>query len=437
MNFRLVLLMHVLGMMAVMTMSIYSFYQLYYISAALLLLLLIFQVVNLIRWLEHTNRRVQRMIESIENDDFAIRFPNVLKGDSFEELTLAMNGVLGRFGEMKKQREETLQFLQALMDHVPVSMVVIEKSGNIAFHNRAFAQMMDLKSLNHLDQIPEEEKELVKLLRDMEHDEHRSLQLRRPEGLQNRSLRSTRFSIFGKIWMLVSIQNISSELEMREQESWQKLMRVLTHEIMNSATPIVSLSQTVQQLLAYKNFSGKEDVLRAVEAINRRSDGLIRFTNDYRKLTRALTVQWNRIEMMPWLNQLKSLVDGLDFQQKLDWQIAPKLPANIESDAALLEQVFINLCQNAIQAMEDKPDGVLKVECLNRLHHLEIKIQDNGSGIPEEDLDRIFVPFYTTKEEGSGIGLSLSRQIIRQLGGSLRIESKEGVGTTAIVRLPI
>lgn len=437
MNFRLVLLMHVLGMMAVMTLSIFSFYQLYYISAALLLLLLIFQVVNLIRWLEHTNRRVQRMIESIENDDFAIRFPNVLKGDSFEELTLAMNGVLGRFGEMKKQREETLQFLQALMDHVPVSMVVIEKSGNIAFHNRAFAQMMGLKSLTHLDQIPEEENELVKLLRDMEHDEHRSLQLRRPEGLQNRSLRSTRFSIFGKIWMLVSIQNISSELEMREQESWQKLMRVLTHEIMNSATPIVSLSQTVQQLLADKNFSGKEDVLRAVEAINRRSDGLIRFTNDYRKLTRALTVQWNRIEMMPWLNQLKSLVDGLGFQQTLDWQIAPKLPANIESDAALLEQVFINLCRNAIQAMEDKPDGVLKVECLNRLHHLEIKIQDNGNGIPEEDLDRIFVPFYTTKEEGSGIGLSLSRQIIRQLGGSLRIESKEGVGTTAIVRLPI
>lgn len=437
MNFRLVLLMHVLGMMAVMTLSIFSFYQLYYISAALLLLLLIFQVVNLIRWLEHTNRRVQRMIESIENDDFAIRFPNVLKGDSFEELTLAMNGVLGRFGEMKKQREETLQFLQALMDHVPVSMVVIEKSGNIAFHNRAFAQMMDLKSLNHLDQIPEEEKELVKLLRDMEHDEHRSLQLRRPEGLQNRSLRSTRFSIFGKIWMLVSIQNISSELEMREQESWQKLMRVLTHEIMNSATPIVSLSQTVQQLLADKDFSGREDVLRAVEAINRRSDGLIRFTNDYRKLTRALTVQWNRIEMTSWLNQLKSLVDGLGFQQKLEWQVAPKLPANIESDAALLEQVFINLCRNAIQAMEDKPDGVLKVECLNRLHHLEIKIQDNGSGIPEEDLDRIFVPFYTTKEEGSGIGLSLSRQIIRQLGGSLRIESKEGVGTTAILRLPV
>lgn len=433
-NFRLMGYLRIGGLLLTMLLMVWVFFvKEYYFTAFILFFLLLVQTYDLLRFVERTNRRVQRLIDAIENEDFSTQFYEDIKGDSFRDLVNAMNGVIQRFGAIRRQREEALHFLQALMDHAPVSMLVLDKSGHIEFQNRAFKQMIGNRHIHHMAELEEHEAELAKALVDLGHEDARNIKLRRASGLENRSLRATRFAIFGKVLTLISIQNISSELESKEQESWQKLMRVLTHEIMNSITPLTSLAETAEDLLAQDAVANKPDIARALQTIHRRGQGLLNFTRAYRSVAKTTDVSWQKVVIIPLLEGIILLQSPEVEKRGLKLELVTTKELHIVADPSLLEQVLLNLLLNAMEA--SKSGDTIRITAEQKGNKTELCIHDQGSGISPDDLDKIFVPFFTTKASGSGIGLSISRQLLRQMGGSLRLESKEGEGCRAVIRI--
>lgn len=434
-NFRIIGYLRIGGLLLSMVLCVWVFFVLgYYFTSFLILLLILIQTYDLMRFVEHTNRRLQRLIESIENEDFSSQFYEDIKGDSFRDLIAAMNGVMQRFGLVKRQREEALHFLQALMDHAPVGMLVLDKMGKIEFQNRAFRTLIGKNGVLHVDELIGENAVLGNALKQMGDGDSRNIKIQRESGQENRSIRSTRFAVFGKVLTLVSIQNIASELEGRELESWQKLMRVLTHEIMNSVTPLVSLSQSAAQLVAQDEFSSKEAVLKSLQTIHRRGEGLLTFTQAYRSVAKMPQVHWQMVDIDSVFQSIKNLKEADIRKQGIELELHGAPGLQIDGDPALLEQVLINLVLNALEALEGQPNGKIVLQSKMEGNKTCIEVSDNGPGIAAEDLDRVFIPFFTTKERGSGVGLSISREIIRKMGGSLRIESEEGKGTTCIMR---
>jgi signal transduction histidine kinase len=245
---------------------------------------------------------------------------------------------------------------------------------------------------------------------------------------------------YSKKFRIVSLKDITKELEEQELDSWHKLFRVITHEIMNSIAPITSLSQTLTRFYR-KNGSHKSpddinekiitDTLSGLKVIDDMSNGLMSFVKNYRQLSKIPSPKIEKIEIKSWLLNLKTLM----VEMTKNFEIALKITVSencrtIYSDEKLLNQVVLNLIKNSIEALEESQSGEIKIQVQKTDENRTLlTIKDNGMGISDEDLDKIFVPFFTTKEHGNGIGLSLSKQIIRKLGGSLAIKSKQDVGT--------
>jgi two-component system nitrogen regulation sensor histidine kinase NtrY len=239
---------------------------------------------------------------------------------------------------------------------------------------------------------------------------------------------------------LYTFQNIQNELEAKELDAWQKLIRILTHEIMNSVAPISSLSSTLKDMLADSSLSQEEKLEHAqksMEVIQKRSEGLLDFTETYRTLTRIPPPKFQRLDLVQLADQVITLMESdlQKFQIELQKDLPPT-PLLFDGDPHLLEQVLINLLKNAIDAVREVPQPIIKLSVgRTPAAKVSVEIADNGPGISEEMLDQVFVPFFTTKEEGSGIGLSLSRQIIRMHKGQIEMQSAEGEGTLVKISL--
>jgi two-component system, NtrC family, nitrogen regulation sensor histidine kinase NtrY len=245
---------------------------------------------------------------------------------------------------------------------------------------------------------------------------------------------------------LISLQNIRSELEEKEMEAWQKLVRVLTHEIMNSVTPISSLANTVEgEIVSYLDKSNEkpdiskddlEDIHLAVQTIQRRSDGLIRFVNDFRSLTHTPMPQFQMVSVRELFEHVSILMKhDLEINQiRFIVNVKPQNLA-LTVDPELIQQVLINLLKNAIQALEERENKIIELLAYqDEKNNTLFIVKDNGPGIDEEAQSKIFIPFFTTKKTGSGIGLSLSRQIMRQHNASISVKSKNDEGTEFILR---
>ncbi len=273
------------------------------------------------------------------------------------------------------------------------------------------------------------EKETIKLV-----DENDFIQL---------IIYATEFKLRDQRYLLVSLQNIQSELEEKEMEAWQQLIRVLTHEIMNSITPISSLASTVQTILKNNleeqtNLDSEtfDDINSAVNTIQKRSEGLIHFVNSYRNLTKIPKPNFQIFQIISLFNRINNLMGselkklGINFHVSLN----PK-SLELTADPEMIEQVIINLIINAKQSLESKEDAEINlIASLDERGKILIRVIDNGPGIPEEVLEKIFIPFYSTKKNGSGIGLSLSRQIMRVHGGNIRVTSKPNEETVFTLR---
>lgn len=415
-------------------------------TALLVTGLVVLQVFSLIRYLERTNRNLTRFLTAIRYADFSQRFTTQPQGSGFDELGEAFERVMEEFRKLRAEREMQYRYLQNVIHHIGVGLIVFGDDGEVTLVNQAVKKMFGTASLVHLNFFSELSPELHQRLLHIRHGESGLLRLAVGGEVLQMSLYATEFRIGEQDYKLVSIQNIFSELETREIESWQKLIRVLTHEIMNSITPISTLAGTMTQMLFsspddYRSLrtlttEDQEDLHSALRTINRRTNGLLNFVQAYRKFA---FVPRPRMVRFP-IAQLFSGVESLMRETLREKNIAllreiepPGL--ELDGDQEQIEQILLNLLLNAIQALEGHAQPQIGLRAgLDDQGRVRILVEDNGPGIPESLMDKIFIPFYTTKPEGSGIGLSISRQIMQMHKGAITIQSEQGRGTTVRLR---
>jgi len=431
---------HVIARTLVLAFSVSFFSFLLFrtqLFAALFIMavLIIYQVYSLIRYVEVTNRDLTRFFESIKYGDFTQSFKDDKLGRSFAALRQTYNEVADAFRATRAEKEEHYRYLQTVVQHVGVGLIAFQPDGEVELINTAAKRLLDLSHLKNIKSLHSLSPKLVETLFRLNPRERALVKVEGENESLQLALYSTEFKLRSQVFSLVSIQNIHSELEEIEIEAWQRLIRVLTHEIMNSITPISSLASTIQQLirdslesLDLPEGSDPEmldDIQQALHTIQRRSKGLMHFVDAYRNYTLTPKPNYSIFPVRELFARVEKLMQanikdrGILFQSHVE-------PENLEltADPELIEQVLINLLLNALQSVEKQAGGRIDVlALLDAQGRILIQVKDNGPGILEENRDKIFIPFFSTKEGGSGIGLSLSRQIMRQHKGTISVHS--------------
>ena len=422
---RLVLLVLVLA--ALVYLLVVPGYPVVRLLLGMLAALQLFEIIHFVR---RTNRELTRFLDAIRYADFGQRFRMQQVGSGFEELGEVFTGIIERFQDMRNQQEETLRHLKALMEHVPVPLLSLHHNDRLELHNNAARRLFGSARVERLEDLKAFGEDFHRHLSAVAPGERR-LAVFMSEGVEQRfTISATEIAIAGQVERLVSLQNIQSELDGVQLQAWQDLVRVLTHEIMNSITPVASLAKTATDLVedaaskvsAYPEVIEElADVKSAVETVARRSDGLMHFVQGYRQLTRLPPPNRQSLSVAGLLDSAAQLV-AAPWQEKgigLDIQVEP-VSLSLNADPEMLEQMLLNLLKNAEQALEGRPTPHVTMKAsLNRNGHVSLEVADNGPGIDDEVASKIFVPFFTTKREGSGVGLALTRQIMLAHGGTV------------------
>ncbi len=413
----------------------------YAVSTIILLLLLVVQTISLIRYAEQTNRKLKRFFESIRHADFTSTFTDNELGKSFEGLNQEFNKVIDAFNKNKTEKEEHFNYLLTVIQHVSIGIIVFKGNGDVDVYNNAVKRLLQVKHLRKIDHLKAVSEDLPEVLYSLKPGDKTLVKLFVADELLQLSVHATAFRMRGDEFKLVSFQDIHPELEQKEIESWQKLIRVLTHEIMNSITPISSLASTVNSILDDYTQSNQglteeqrddfESITHAITTIENRSKGLLNFVELYRNLTRIPKPNFRHFSVEQLFNRAYELMSPKFESLNIHYEtkIYPQ-DLKILADPDLLDQVLINLLLNAIDAVQET--GSPRITCIasvNLNNRTMIEVTDNGKGIKQDILDKIFMPFFTSKKTGSGIGLSLSRQIMQMHKGSISVRSKPGEGS--------
>ncbi len=408
--------------------------------------LIIYQVFSLIRYVEVTNRDLTRFFESIKYADFTQSFKDDKLGRSFTALRQTFNEVANAFRATRAEKEEHYRYLQTVVQHVGIGLLAFQPDGEVELINAAAKRLLQLSHLKNIKSLESLSPKLVETLFNLNPREKALVKVESNGESLQLVLYATEFKLRSQVFSLVSLQNIQSELEETEIEAWQRLIRVLTHEIMNSITPISSLASTVHQLLKEsladlpslqeRDNELMDDIQSALHTIQKRSQGLMHFVDAYRNYTLTPNPNFSIFPVRDLFTRVEKLMQAnikgrsIRFKNRVE-------PENLEltADPELIEQVLINLLLNALQAVERQDDGRIDLlAALDAQSRILIQVKDNGPGIKEENLDKIFIPFYSTKEGGSGIGLSLSRQIMRQHKGTISVHSEPNQMTVFTLR---
>lgn len=417
------------------------------ITSSIAIVLVLVQIYSLIYFVERTNRKLTHFLESIRHSDFSTSFSDRALGGSFEGLNRAFNEVITEFRKNRAEKEEHYNYLLTVVQHVNIGILAFKKDGKVDIFNNATKRLLKITNIQYIQELKNIKQELPDILLHMKAGDRQLVKLVIDDNLMQLSVYSTEFRMRGEEFVLVSLQNISTELDEKEIESWQNLIRVLTHEIMNSITPISSLAATVEEMLFTEDESTDnialnqldnddiESVREAIMTIRNRSRGLLTFVESYRNLTRIPRPNFRYFPVKELFERahilLKPKMDqyGIVCTRKM-------FPDDlmITADPDLIDQVFINILLNAIDAVKNVENPEIEVVAsINSGDRVTIDFADNGQGIKPDILDKIFMPFFTSKKEGSGIGLSLSRQIMHLHKGSITVKSKPGEG--AVFRL--
>lgn len=401
--------------------------------ALLLFFGILWVVYRMLKLFNRIPERISYFFNAIENEDSTLRFPENINHAPTKEMNKSLNRVNFLIQEIKLKNREQEQYYSMLLEQVATGIVVINSNGNILQANSGAKRLLNYKTLSHIEQLKRVDVNLYQafyLLK--EESSHEFVKLTHSNATIQLSLRATTFTSQEETLRIISVHDISNELDANEVESWIKLIRVLTHEIMNSITPITSLSET---LLNYYAPQGEPidaktiaNTVHGLEVINERGAGLIRFVESYRKLTKLSKPILESIELRKLIEHLLLLMENEPYFNRIQFKVLiQEEGCSIEADRTQMSQVLINLIKNAMQAVENLSEPRITITANNLANkRCEIKIIDNGAGIETALIDQIFIPFFTTKENGSGIGLSLSKQIMKNHGGSIELTSSPG-----------
>lgn len=406
-----------------------------YFSTAFVGMLIAGLIVALYRSQQKAVEMMERLISNIRFSDFNLSFRTLAGKGIYRELATAMDEALTVFRNRLYGVEVQQQYYDTLLSTIDSAILVIDKSGSVEWINKAATEEFGKSGFTHVCELADVHSELPGLLLHLRPGEIKVLHIERKGVAYELAVSAILFSVKGKELLLVSLKNIHSVLEEKEIEAWQKLIRVLTHEIMNSIAPIISLSETVTERATLNGMNEKDYhiMLQSMQTIHRRSKGLLDFVENYRKLTRIpapVLVAVPVHELFADIKELFSVEENIGFA----FRIVPS-GLHLMADRTLIEQVMINLIKNACEACRSLSSPEIIVEASVTPDHFPvITVSDNGVGILPDVIDKIFVPFFTTKPGGSGIGLSVCRQIMNRHGGTISVTSEVEQGTTFTLR---
>ena len=351
-----------------------------------------------------------------------------------------MNRVNRQIQHLKIENRQQEQYFQILLEHLATGIITYNDKGFIMHANSSAKKLLSTEVLTHLQQIDRIDKKLYHTILSIKPLERRLVAINTEQGAIQLSLKATSYGKNDKELVILSIQDIKNELDEKELESWMKLIRVLMHEIMNSITPITSLSESLSNIyinngqnLPPEKITSKDiaTTLQGLNVIKDQGRGLMLFVDSYRKLTRIPEPDKTIFRVAELLSRAQVLYNSLENSGKVDLSVSLSNPdLQIFADQNLISQVLINLLKNALEANENNRDGKIRIQAgVDSTQRPEICVIDNGPGISEGSVDEIFVPFFTTKPKGSGIGLSISKQIMQVHGGNLKVRSVPGQET--------
>ncbi|MFD2166070.1 sensor histidine kinase [Thalassotalea euphylliae] len=413
----------------------------YHMATILMTLILFGQLFELLSFVSRTNAELVRFFDAARHADYSQRFDLSKLGAGFDELGQAFGDILHRLQLARTQQEETLRHIKAVVEHVPVPLISIKSDDKLTIWNNSARRLFGTHAVTKLTDLNHFHPDFAQQLLSLTPGE-RSLMTITIDGIQHQlSIAATEIIVAQQKELLISLQDIQSELDAAQLQAWQDLVRVLTHEIMNSITPVASLAQTAvdlvedvsEQLATQPELVDElSDVKDAVNTVARRSDGLMQFVTSYRRLTRLPPPRIQRIDINTLFSDVERLACHGWHETNIhsSFSVTPK-SLTLDADKDMVEQVLINLLKNAEHAVENKHNATISVSAsINARGRVLIEINDNGSGIAPEVAEKIFVPFFTTKREGSGVGLALTRQVMLAHGGYVSLNTEVGTGSS-------
>ena len=428
----------------------------YHATTILLLMLLVIQFAELIRFVSKTNAELVRFLDAARYADYSQRFDLTEMGAGFEELGVAFTEIINRIQTQRSTQEEKLRHIKAVIEHVPVPLISIYQDGRVTLWNNGARRLFGAHSITKIEDLAQFDRQFPKQLRSIIAGERRLISINIDDMEHRLSVSATQIITADQHEVLLSLQDIQSELALAQIQAWQDLVSVLTHEIMNSITPVASLASTtvdlvedlkikvvedIQAELAKEKPSTEliseltqelDDVLSAVQTVARRSDGLMHFVTSYRRLTRLPVPNKKLVSVSDIFKHVQTLAhqNGQHDNIALTTNITPSA-LDVSVDNEMIEQILINLVQNAQQALENSTSPRIDMNAfLNSRGHVVIEVADNGEGVASELASQIFVPFFTTKKEGSGVGLALARQVMLAHDGKISLRSNQQGGAT-------
>ena len=406
----------------------------------ILAIILVLQVFDFILFTNRTNREIARFINSLSHQDLSEKFDTGSLGPPFKKLYQSLNGVVAELEKIKLEKEAQFNYLKTILGSIKIGIISVRADNAIVIANDAARELLGIQENSSWDEVKHKHAELVEEIDQIKGTANRLIEFDPGFGLKHLSVNVSTIVILGSKFRIITIQDIRSEIEQKEIESWHKLIQILRHEIRNSVTPIASMTETIIMLVEDQLGHAKkpsdlteqdlEDVHSSIQTVHSRSEKLYRFVEKYRSLTKIPPPRFEKTSLGAMVQHISDLFrneladKGLQFNlEKKDGDIF------IYTDPSLIEQVLINLLKNSMEALEGKRDGKICISMKESANHVVMKIEDNGPGIPPTDAQDIFLPFYTTKEDGMGIGLSLSRQIMNLHGGTLSVRSVQNERT--------
>ncbi len=386
--------------------------------------LMVIMVLELSWHLQKQERNWTRFLQSIEFGDFNRSYQ---KYTNSAELEKAYELITTKMESLLTNKEAEFKLLQTVLRHVSIAVVCYKDDGEVVFTNKAFNLLLELPGLIHIERL----KEPYPLIhRVMISEERAPSEWIDHKNGQKLFIKIESFKLKGKEHRLASLTDIRSSLDAKELDSYQKLMRVMTHEIMNSTTPILSLIRVVnkklirEEELAELDAKSQKNVAVSLNAIEERTSGMLKFVEAYKQINRPIEPHYEPVDSTDLLNSVASLMASPSL---VEFTVTDELRETVSLDRSLMTQVLINLVTNAMDAVKDVDAPRVSIKAARNGDHISFEVWDNGPGVPDKSAQEIFVPFFTTKAEGSGIGLALSRKIIRAHGGVIvynRIEQK-------------
>jgi two-component system nitrogen regulation sensor histidine kinase NtrY len=445
-RFRLIVRVLLLAATLILLASIIPQKEFLFLTLAVALLC-VYQIYSLIYFVEKTNRDLSRFLLSIRYDDTSQAFTGEGLGSSFRELKEVFGQVMGKLQETRSEMEVHARYLNTIIQHVGIGLLAYTPDGTVDLMNNAAKKLLNVAGLSDIHNLKRTSPEFADTLLRLKDGDKTLLKFNREGETGYLSIFAHTFLLREEKYTLISIQNIQAELEEKEMEAWQNLIKVLTHEIMNSITPISSMTATLLDVLDTNEKNspltgdklGREEIEEmtgALKTIHQRSQGLMTFVDSYRNMALIPKPQFKLLSVSDFFRRVENLMNHklADNGVAFHWSVEPET-LELTADPDLMEQVMINLLLNSIQAVSGREDPRIRLSAsLSPESKVTITVEDNGIGIVEEALEKIFIPFFTTKKHGSGIGLSLSRQILRLHNATISAKSKPNEGAVFTLR---